>query len=298
MRTLNEDDDPSGSAEAGNVMTPKPFSKIIGDHPVPPRTTPRRPQNVQELRLNASITSLKFLGQGCDHLFLTAADATSHIRLWDIRSNYGSRRGSSFPLAITGGIESHEATRHYGVNSLSLSTDGSRLYSICRDSAVYVYSTNHLILGQAPDLSSTAPSRRAKGSEIGLGPLYGIRHPKLWTTSFYIHSSIRKASSTHEELLAVGSGLAAGGPMLFSTNEKILKNPISQKHNSFPVYNSGTWLTGGHSAEVTGVAWTSEGELVSLSDDGTARAWREGTGSRHHGWGWADVEAEWLEDDG
>jgi len=289
------------------VRHPQPFTTIVGDHSVTFRAgrssygtynTSRGPPSIQDPRSNVSITSLTFLEQGRDHLFLTAADQTSHLSLWDIRVNYNSRRGCSVPLSLIAGIDSHQGkgNRRYGINSLSLSTDGARLYSVCRDNTVYVYATNHLILGHAPELTSQGPSRRQKSSEIGLGPLYGLRHPMFITSTFYIRSSLRKATTHHEELLAIGSSSPANGPVVFNTNEKLFRKPVVQK-DCLPIYNTGTWLTGGHNAEATGTAWTSEGDLVSLSDDGTSRVWREGTGSRQHGWGWADVDAESFEDD-
>lgn len=253
-----------------------------------------------EQRGNVSITSLKFLEQGREHLFLTAADGTSHLRLWDIRANYDSRRGTSTPLAITGGIPSHENNRHYGINSLSLSTDGARIYSVCRDSTVYVYSTNHLILGQALELSQGSSARWSRSSEIGLGPLYGLQDQHFSTTTFYVRSAIRKATNQHEELLAVGSGQR--GPVLFGTDEKLLRKSGAgmQTEAAFPVYRQGvgTFLAKGHDQEVTSVAWSSEGDLVSLSDDGTARAWREVGGNKERGCAWADVDMEWFEEDG
>lgn len=147
-------------------------------------------------------------------------------------------------------------------------------------------------------MDAAIPPRRSKGMALGLGPLYGLRNKRLTTSSFYIRSSIRKATNAHDELLAVGSGGAANGPVVFGTDEKMLRQSTVQKNEGFPIYETGTWLRGAHTAEVTGVAWTSEGELVNLSDDGTARVWREGTGGRQHDCGWADVEDDWLEDDG
>ncbi len=43
--------------------------------------------------------------------------------------------------------------------------------------------------------------------------------------------------------------------------------PVFQHH--------GTALVGAHSKEVSGVAWTTEGNLVTVSDDYTARCWYE-----------------------
>jgi WD40 repeat protein len=76
------------------------------------------------------------------------------------------------------------------------------------------------------------------------------------------------------------------------------------------VFTQGTALIGAHSKEVTSLAWTNEGNLVSISDDFTARCWREDParardlrvdGEKSGGrWrsGWADVGAAWDEEEG
>jgi WD40 repeat protein len=78
--------------------------------------------------------------------------------------------------------------------------------------------------------------------------------------------------------------------------------------DTIPMYNVGTALVGGHGREVTDVSWTCDGELVTLSDDHSARLWREGKEARdmrvgkegngmRAGWGWAEAEGDWDEDD-
>lgn len=70
--------------------------------------------------------------------------------------------------------------------------------------------------------------------------------------------------------------------------------------DTIPIFDDvGTALVGGHSKEVTGLTWTHGGELVTLSDDYTARCWRESgmarevrgwTRHERQGWGLAQCE--------
>jgi WD40 repeat protein len=75
--------------------------------------------------------------------------------------------------------------------------------------------------------------------------------------------------------------------------------------SSLPIHQRGTALVRGHTMEVTSLVWSVAGDLVTVSDDLTARCWRsdaskarelrtcgEGEGARWNS-GWADVAAEW-----
>lgn len=191
---------------------------------------------------------------------------------------------------------------------MSLSGDGARLYTVCRDNTVYAYSTSHLQLGHAPELSKMTNSkpRRSGGHEKeGLGPIYGFRHPKFHASTFYVKSALRAAKDDKTELLAVGS--SDGCAVLFPTDERYMNHSSDQRirhsadlfgstppsltrtvsspgvctrvEDSIPIYQYGSALIRGHDREVTGMSWTHEGELVTVSDDFTARCWREGAGS-------------------
>ncbi|KAF4307403.1 hypothetical protein GTA08_BOTSDO04189 [Botryosphaeria dothidea] len=286
-------------------------------------------------RGDVSITALSFLSMpGREHLLLTASEASTAVKLWDIRARFNRR---AVPIATTRQPESHSKHRQFGINSLSLNSDGSRLYALSRDNTIYAYSTSHLVLGHAPELSATASARRKQAGmdKEGLGPLYGFRHPRLHATSFWVKTSIRKAKDDKEEMLAVGS--SDGSPMLFPTDETMLKrtvNPPSRPSTSdstipgtrlanrrslgsfharmndtIPIYDRGTPLVRAHQKEVTGLTWTSDGELVTIGDDYTARCWREDrevardlrTGGeaegRRWGCGWADVGDDYDDDD-
>lgn len=190
-----------------------------------------------------------------------------------------------------------------------MGTDSSRLYAVCKDSTVYAYSTNHLILGQAQEFNAATPHHWAQRGGESLGPLYGFRHANFRTATFYVRAAVRKASSQHSEILAVGS--SEGCPVLFPTDERMLRRTSTpKKKDGIPMYDSGTPLVRGHAREVTGLAWTVEGELVTVGDDYLSRCWREdgdvagelrvggeGEGRR---WrcGWADVGEGWDEEVG
>ncbi|EMD88001.1 hypothetical protein COCC4DRAFT_82707 [Bipolaris maydis ATCC 48331] len=288
-------------------------------------------------RNDISVTALTFLPEGREHLLLTASDASTCVKLWDIRGRY-SLRGPAIPIATTRHPESHNRHRHFAINSLTLSGDASRLYALSKDNTVYAYSTNHLILGVAPELSSTSASKQkycGVGQE-GLGPIYGFRHQSFHAGSFYVKASLRKTCNDQTEMLAVGS--TDGGPVLFPTDETFLKRETryeddtddlpdistltgkssrvllsrsttnSRCPDTIPIYEHGTALVRGHDAEVTSVSWARNGSLISVSDDFRVRRWKEGpqarelrTGGESEGrrWqcGWAAVGEDYDDDD-
>lgn len=255
-----------------------------------------------------SVTALSFLPSGREHLILTASEARASVKLWDLRRTQKSRRNPATPLSTTRPPESHTKYRQFGINSIALSSNGGRLYTLCRDNTIYAYATSHLILGHAPEfLSSVAPPRRPAAVEKeGLGPVYGFRHPQFHATTFYVKSALRPGANDKSELLAVGSSDTC--VVLFPTDERYMKrtplrpdevlpdslssSPSSQQsllpntegsssladrlNDTIPIYQHGSALVRGHSREVTGLTWTPDGDLVSVADDFTARCWREG----------------------
>lgn len=280
------------------------------------------------------MTAISFLPAGQEHLLLTASESNATVKLWDIRSLHNTRR-STAPLSSTAQPRSHSQWRHFGVSSLNISGDGSRLYTLCKDNTVYAYSTAHLILGRAPELSTNNPARRrpTAATQEGLGPLYGLRHPKLHVTSFYVKSALREARSGRAEMLAVGS--SDGCTVLFPTDERHHGGPatgadptaadgadVDERERSprrtrgdaarvhdddVPIYQNGTALVRGHDREVGALAWTAGGELVTVGDDFVVRCWRSGEdardlrmggeeGGRRWGAGWAEVGAAYDDD--
>jgi WD40 repeat protein len=292
-----------------------------------------------------SITAFQHLANDRSHLLATASEANSSIKLWDLRN--AGRRGVAIPVSSTPVPEHHN--RNFAISALALSGDGSRLYSVCRDSVVYAYSANHLALGCAPEMAPSYPGRRAaKEGRMGIGPLYGFKHPAMRAGSFYVRAAIRKAQNDRTEMLAIGS--TDGSPVLIPTDERHLlyrinRRPLPESPGSHynledddnvelpsfssqrpqsrstsiappterhgpPIYEShGTALLRGHTKEVTSLSFTSEGNLVTISDDFTGRCWREERESAKHlrsvgesggeRWasGWADMPASWDESD-
>ena len=213
------------------------------------------------------------------------------------------------------------------------------MHTLCRDNTVYTYSTSHLILGHAPELFSSLASkyRRSGGPEKeGLGPIYGLRHPKFHATTFYVKSAIRTQQDDQTELLAVGS--SDGTPVIFPVDERYMQRlsqpethaedsgfrrpgprPALRRTDSstglagrledtIPIYEHGSALVRGHGGEVTGLTWTKDGELITVSDDFSVRCWREGgearalrTGGegegRRWGCGWAEASPDWDDED-
>ncbi|ORY71859.1 WD40-repeat-containing domain protein [Pseudomassariella vexata] len=280
---------------------------------------------------DVSVTALHFLPEGQEHLLLTACEADASIKLWDIRT---TSRGKNTPVSITAPPTSHSHWRPFGISSLALSSDKSRLYALCKDNTVYAYSTPHLILGQAPDLALREPARRRYGNTTyqGLGPMYGFRHPSFHATSFYVKCAVRPARDGRSELLAVGS--SDGCAVVFPTAERYFRDDLSgaigsgvrrplfqlQRTNTasymnkddIPIVRTGTPLVRGHDREVGALAWTDRGKLVTVGDDYLVRCWSEGrdqardlriggeTGGRRWGCGWANVGEAWdgdFEDD-
>ncbi|KAF1973854.1 Lethal(2)denticleless protein [Bimuria novae-zelandiae CBS 107.79] len=262
-------------------------------------------------RNDVSVTALSFLPTGRQHLLLTASDASTSIKLWDIRGRY-SLRGSAVPISTTRHPDSHTRHRHFAINSLTLSGDAARLYALSKDNTVYAYSTSHLILGVAPELSASSTSRHQRVQQEGLGPIYGFRHGNFHAGSFYVKAALRKAAGDRPELLAVGS--TDGCPVLFPTDETFLRREQHQEDemadelpalrrstrpsllrnlsssfgakfpnvlaDTIPIYEHGTPLIRGHDAEVTSVSFTRTGKLISVGDDFRVRRWREGPQAR------------------
>jgi len=263
---------------------------------------------------DSSVTSLAFLPDaGRGHLLFSGSEADATIKLWDLRTIYNARRPRPHPVSTTEEPPSHQLHRRYGLTSLAFSGDGARLYSLCRDHTVYVYSTSHIILGDAPELSTTpARPRRPGGPERpGLGPLYALRHPEFSVSTFYLKLAIRKASADKPELLAIGS--SDNCAIIFPTSERYLNSSTrrttkagssfrseasvldqqrpannrmscksfdfsstsTQEHHSLPIYEHGSALIRGHEKEVTAVTWNYDGSLTTVSDDFTVRCWRE-----------------------
>ncbi|KAJ5690551.1 hypothetical protein N7462_004943 [Penicillium macrosclerotiorum] len=339
--SLESDIDPSTTAAPPKMTYPQVLNTIHGAHAY---TTPQKPALDKTEpppfgRSDITVTTLAFLPPGQENLFVTASEASASVRLWDLRTAHNNRRGRPvLPLSTTREPDSHIKYRRFGLTSMAFGGDGSRLYTLCRDGTVYAYSTSHLVLGHAPELSlnHVRPRRSGGSDKEGLGPLYGFRHPRLQVSSFYVKLAMRKASNDRAEMLAVGSSDHC--PILFPTDERFLQSPMKTSaddlptrtslfttrsglrrtnsgvglsgrlEDTIPIYQSGTPLVEGHQKEVTGVSWTVDGELISVSDDYSARCWREGPEARElrsssnvegRGWqcGWAATKDSYDDED-
>ncbi|KAK4163552.1 WD40-repeat-containing domain protein [Cladorrhinum sp. PSN259] len=313
-----------------------------------------------------SVTAVQFLPAGREHLLLTGCEADASIKLWDIRAVHTSRHHKiSTPISYTREPPSHLAWRPFGISSMALNSEGSRLYALCKDNTVYAYSTEHLILGTTgeltPALPGSEPPRRRHHphgtAHEGLAPLYGFRHPLFHATSFYVKAALRPAVDGRSELLAVGS--SDGCTVVFPTDERYIQDAFANGSSeetyyvgettaclpepvgptlrsglrsgstpslvrsssagnlfarqttaglSVPIVNRGTPLVRGHDKEIGAVAWTNEGNLITVGDDFIVRCWREDrdeaadlrlggeTEGRRWGCGWADVGDKWEGD--
>ncbi|KAI0145213.1 WD40-repeat-containing domain protein [Xylariaceae sp. FL1272] len=207
--------------------------------PAGPGDTPSR-REIPSRSNDVSVTALQFLSTGQEHLLLTACEADASIKLWDIRFIHSSKNKVPTPISATTPPKSHGTWRPFGISSLALGSDGSRLYAVCKDNTVYAYSTAHLILGHAPELSTTnnEPARRRPNAvtQSGLGPLYGFRHPSFHATSFYIKCAVRPARDGRSEMLAVGSNDACA--VLFPTNERYFQDELLGQMGSLSLEDS------------------------------------------------------------
>ncbi|KAL5337762.1 WD40-repeat-containing domain protein [Aspergillus crustosus] len=327
-------------ALSSKMLYPQVLNTVHGAHAWMPQVVAPEKPGLQLARSDITVTSLAFLPPGRENLFVTASEANACVRLWDLRTAHSNRRGRpALPLSTTREPDSHVKYRRFGVTSMTLGGDGSRLYSLCRDGTVYTYSTSHLVLGHAPELSlnNERPRRSGGSDKDGLGPLYGFRHPRLQVSSFYVKIGVRKAVDDKPEMLAVGSGDPC--PVIFPTDEKFLdpstqlqgvevdqtpRTPSSTRsglrrtnssiglpqrlEDTISIYQTGTPLVEGHKKEVSAVSWTVNGELITISDDHSARCWREGSEARDlraggesegRRWrcGWADTKDSYEDED-
>lgn len=185
---------------------------------------------------------------------------------------------STRPVCQTKDIAAENKTRDFGVTSIGVDHTGARIWALSRDSRLYSYSLDH------PDNDSL---------EI-------YSHPKLSVDSFYVKMSAMPQLSEQGEskhtlagnYIACGSsnsavvlfpssrsaGVSGNSPLYMDKisakpkgNDNIDVSPIE----STPLNRIGTALLNGHQKEVTGVAWSRDGDLVSIGDDKLACIWRE-----------------------
>lgn len=231
-------------------------------------------------RVDVSVTAVTWIEE---HKIASASELNAEIKLWDIRAT--QKKGKAAVAIDASALPTHH-NRAFGLNSLTLSPDGARLYSLCRDGVIYTYGTQHL----------------------SNGPIHAYTHPRLHASTFYVKSAI----SRDGRLLSAGS--SDNCPIVFPTDERYFDRslyPQSHPEDSraasvskiMPV-GKGAALVRGYEKEVMDLTWTMDGDMVAISDDYLARCWRVGERGeeaenmrnggeeegRRWGWGWSEVE--------
>lgn len=262
------------------LTTHRPVNSITSAH-TPPATRGKGAQK----RVDGSVTAVVWIEE---FKIASASELNAEIRVWDIRAVQSKRRKTAQAVECSALPPNHTPPgyREFGLNSLTMSPDGARLYSLCRNSVVYVYDTQHL----------------------SNGPIHAYTHPRLHASTFYVKSAI----SRDGKLFSTGS--TDGCPIVFPTDEKYLDKMLyprihpedsraAQISKVMPV-GYGAALVRGYEKEVTDVTWTNGGDMVAISDDYLARCWRAGEKGeeaesmrnggedegRRWGWGWAEVD--------
>ena len=290
-----------------NISNGQSQSSGIGRHSL------RRPR-IPQSRSETSVTAISFLSQCNSNILISGCDAQATVKVWDLRTIRTQSSKTHLPLSTTSLPNAHSRYRHFGLTSLAISGDASRLYTLCKDSTIYVYSTAHMLLGSSSELYNPSLKPLRGSSEMeGLGPLYAFRHPKLKVSTFYVKLALRPAKEDRMEMIASGS--SSSNAILFPTDERFFHKRLApakasgsceittSNEGDLPTYEHGTALVRGHEKEVTGVTWSSEGDLITLSDDLTSRIWRTGsygqsrrlriygeTGGNRWGHGWAELQ--------
>ncbi|KAK8189386.1 WD40-repeat-containing domain protein [Phyllosticta capitalensis] len=271
--------DPSASWDFSVTYVPT-YNVIKSAHKsnsTPAHNLSSRDNDAYSRRGDISITALSFLNlPSRSHLLVTASEASTAVKLWDIRGRYNRR---AIPISTTRQPESHSKHRQFGINSISLSGAGDRIYALSRDNTVYAYSTSHLVLGHAPELGEHTSERRRSGAvdKTGLGPLYGFRHPRLHVTSFWVKTALRRAHDDRVECLAVGS--SDGCPVVFPTDETALKQRVDAATANAEAPRSSQYFAPlvrrppsllSHSlVNRTAASWSSESSSSSINDNTT-----------------------------
>jgi len=108
---------------------------------------------------------------------------------------------------------------------------------------------------------------------LHLGPTAIFTHPALRCDTFFIKLAAKDS--------LIASGSSDGVVLLLSSDSRNWGR-------------GGVVLKGGHSREVSDVAFATGGEVCSVGDDMVVRVWRDGTGELRDegevgcGWGWVE----------
>jgi WD40 repeat protein len=290
-----------------------PKTKITDAYPAPKKE--KAASKSAGDRNEYSVTTLAFVSPSRPYHFITASESCAVVKLWDVRSTHRYKRQTipvactevpkSHEIHRSFGITSLAMSSDQST-FYTLCRDHT-VYTYLTSHLLLGTNTD-----LTPNGYPFNPKKDI-GSVSGKGPIYGFRHPALQLSTFYPRLSVRKATDKHPELIAVGSNNDCA--VLLSTNPRYLNKFTSQlppfpantnstttatsrprvtridsqsvslsfihrrtldpKSSSIPIYYHGTPLIRGHRNEVTAVTWSSEGNLVTVSDDLTTRCWRE-----------------------
>ncbi|CAI4210437.1 unnamed protein product [Parascedosporium putredinis] len=217
------------------------------------------------------------------------------------------------PLAYTAQPMDH-IRRPYGITSMALNTDASRLYAVCKNGTVYAYSTSHLILGHGPELATletpapeTAATSRASPPSTASATTVSRCWPSVAPTTAPSSSPPMNAPSAPAGPSTPPTPPPQASPPPFAGSRLPYASaflpvirPLLPAART-PVVRNGVALVEGTSREVSSVKWTADGQLVSISDDYSVRFWSADAdkarflrncgdfGGERFNAGWADV---------
>ncbi|KAJ1735647.1 hypothetical protein LPJ61_000442 [Coemansia biformis] len=113
--------------------------------------------------VGGSVTAIRHL-QHNTNLVASTGSTSETVKYWDVRMRAAPRE-SALPTPVASSQLLSPTQRSRGTSSLLLDPDGTRLYSACNDSRVYVH--NALALGQ-PISRLAAPEFECQSFSIGL----------------------------------------------------------------------------------------------------------------------------------
>ncbi|KAK9472310.1 WD40-repeat-containing domain protein [Dipodascopsis tothii] len=204
-----------------------------------------------------SVTALAWVSE---RTFVSGSESNGMLKLWDTRHMTLANR-TARAVAQTPDLAAETRTRDFGVTSIGVDHTGGRLWALARDSRLYSYA-----LG-------------APGNQ----PLEILSHPQLAVDSFYVKLAVMPGGDSKHGLAGnyVACGSSSNAVVVFPSGhgagvpgrEPVHMDKLGRRAR-LDGRRLGTALAGGHAKEVTGVAWSQDGDLVSIGDDKTARVWR------------------------
>lgn len=213
------------------------------------------------------------------------------IKVWDPRVLNALSTKSPTPISSSKPPATHTA-RDYGITSIT--TQNSIIYALSKDSQYHPKSMRHAIASNLSHVRFINCSLYAYSStHLDHGPIGTFSHPRLKCDTFWIKLAIKN------DLIATGSSDAS--VILLPSSPDHWSHPVTQSDTPSERTSRGVVLRGGHSREVTDVAFTwGDGGVCSIGDDTVVRVWRERDvgenleeGKEREremgcGWGWAE----------